>query len=183
MTAFDLIAIAVIGLSTVLAFWRGFVRVAMSLIAWVAAVVLAIHYSSFVGGMLPEFGGSSAARYVAAFALILAGVLILGTLIGWLLAKLIRAIGLGFLDRILGALLGMARGALIVVVGVLIAGLTILPRQDWWQNSLFAPTFIAAALSLRPWLPQAMGARLDYRPAERVPVKPAQRAGVNAFEA
>ena len=178
MTAFDVIAIAVVGLSTVLAFWRGFVRVVMSLVAWVAAVVLAIHYSSSIGDMLPEFGGTPTARYIAAFALILVGILILGTLIGWLLTRMIRAIGLGFLDRILGALLGMARGVLIVVIGVLIAGLTVLPRQDWWQNSLFAPTFVTLALSLRPWLPQAMGARLDYGPAERARTKPAKHAAV-----
>ena len=176
MTAFDLMAIGVVGVSTVLAFWRGFVRVAMSLVAWVAAVILAIHYSSAVGEMLPEFGGSPAAGYIVAFALILVGILVVGTLMGWLLAKLIRAIGLGFLDRILGALLGMARGVLIVVIAVLIAGLTVLPRQDWWQNSLFAPTFVTLASSLRPWLPQAMAARLDYRPAERAPTKPAHHA-------
>jgi len=178
VTAFDVMTIAVVGLSTALAFWRGFVRVVMSLVAWVAAVVLAIHYSSSIAEMLPEFGGSPTARYIAAFALILVGILVLGTLIGWLLARMIRAIGLGFLDRILGALLGMARGVLIVVIGVLIAGLTVLPRQDWWQNSLFAPTFVTLALSLRPWLPQAMRARLDYRPAERTRTKPVKQAAV-----
>jgi membrane protein required for colicin V production len=178
VTAFDMMVIAVVGLSTVLAFWRGFVRVVMSLVAWVAAVVLAIHYSSSVGEMLPEFGGSPAARYIAAFALILVGILVLGTLIGWLLARMIRAIGLGFLDRILGALLGVARGVLIVVIGVLIAGLTVLPRQNWWQNSLFAPAFVTLALSLRPWLPQAMAARLDYGPGERARAKPAKHAAV-----
>ncbi|TMH02396.1 MAG: CvpA family protein [Betaproteobacteria bacterium] len=117
-----MMTIAVVGLSTALAFWRGFVRVVMSLVAWVAAVVLAIHYSSSIAEMLPEFGGSPTARYIAAFALILVGILVLGTLIGWLLARMIRAIGLGFLDRILGALLGMARGVLIVVIAVLISG-------------------------------------------------------------
>ena len=72
----------------------------------------------------------------------------------------------------------MARGVLIVVIGVLIAGFTVLPRQDWWQNSLFAPTFVTLALSLRPWLPQAMRARLDYRPAERIRTKPVKQAAV-----
>src|SRR5437870_9083895 len=145
VTAFDLMVIGVVGLSTVFAFWRGFVRVAVSLAAWVVAVVAAVHYSSAVGGMLPEFGDSPIARYIAAFALILVGVLILGALAGWVLARLIRAIGLGFVDRIFGALLGIARGVLIVVIGVLLVGLTTLPRQDWWQNSLFAPSLVNLA--------------------------------------
>ncbi len=178
MTAFDLMVIGVVGLSTVFAFWRGFVRVAVSLAAWVVAVVAALHYSSAVGAMLPEFGGSAVARSIAAFALILVGVLILGALAGWTLARLIRAIGLGFIDRIFGALLGIARGALIVVIGVLLAGLTALPRQDWWQNSLFAPSLVTLALTLRPWLPQVWSERLDFGPAGQPQVKPVKKATV-----
>jgi hypothetical protein len=41
---------------------------------------------------------------------------------------------------------------------------------------LFAPTFVTLASSLRPWLPQAMAGRLDFRPAERTPIKPAHHA-------
>lgn len=178
MTAFDFLVIGVVGLSTVFAFWRGFVRVAVSLIAWVVAVVAALYYSSAVGAMLPQFGGGPTARYVEGFALILVGVLIVGALAGWVLARLIRAIGLGFIDRILGALLGIARGVLIVVVGVLLAGLTTLPRQDWWQNSLFAPSAVNLALSLRPWLPKAWSERLDFTPGERPQSKPVKKAAL-----
>ena len=73
-----------------------------------------------------------------------------------------RAIGLGFVDRLLGAVFGVARGVLIVVIGVLVAGLTTLPQQEWWQNAMFAPPLVAAALSLRPWLPQAWAEQLDF---------------------
>ena len=96
-------------------------------------------------------------RYIAAFVLIVVVVLLVGALLGWLLSRLVRAVGLGFVDRTLGAVLGVARGLLIVVIGVLIAGLTTFPQQDWWHNAMFAPPLVDAALSLRPWLPQAMG--------------------------
>jgi membrane protein required for colicin V production len=74
---------------------------------------------------------------------------------------------------------GVARGVLIVVIAVLLAGLTTLPRQEWWQNALFAPPLVIAALSLRPWLPQALAQRLDYGPGGTKPVRPG-RPGVQA---
>ena len=175
MTAFDFIVIGVVVLSTLLAFMRGFMRVVVSLAALVVAAIAAIHFSAPVGMMLPEFGATPAARYITAFALIAIAVLIVGALIGWVLFRLVRAIGLGFLDRLLGAVVGLARGVLIAVLGVLVAGLTSLPRQDWWQNAAFAPPLVAAALSLRPWLPQPWAERLDYgkseRPAPRAPAR------------
>lgn len=162
MTAFDFIVVAVIFLSLVFGFWRGFVRVVIALAAWVVGVIAALRFSALVGPMLPEFGETPATRYVIAFALILVAVLILGALLGWAMARLVRAIGLGFVDRTLGAVVGVARGAVIVIIGVLFAGLTAFPHQDWWQRSVLAPPLVTAALSLRPWLPKPFAERLDY---------------------
>ena len=176
MTAFDLMVVGVVGLSTVFAFWRGFVRVTASLAAWVIAVLAALRFSDLVGTLLPDLGETEGTRYVLAFALILVGVLIVGALVGFVLSRLVSAVGLRFLDRLLGAVLGFARGILIAVVVVLCAGLTTLPKKDWWQNALTSPTLTMAALSLRPWLPKAWADRLDYGPGERRPAKPVVRA-------
>jgi len=179
MTAFDLIVIGIVGLSMVLAFWRGLIRVVISLVALVAAVLAAIQFSPLVADMLPVMSSSPTSRYLAAFALIFIAVVVIGALLGWALSRAIRAIGLGFVDRLLGAIFGVARGVLIVVIVVLLAGLTTLPRQEWWQNALFAPPLVIAALSLRPWLPQSLAQRLDYGPGGAKPVRPA-RAGAQA---
>ena len=172
MTAFDLVVIGVIGLSALLAFVRGFVRVVVSLAALIVAMLAAIHFSQPVGAALPEFGEGPAGRYVAAFALIAIAVLIAGAVLGWLLSRLVHAVGLGFLDRLLGAVVGVARGVLFVVLAVLFAGLTDLPRRDWWQNAYLAPPLVSAALSLRPWLPKAWAERLDYGKAGRPKAAP-----------
>ena len=174
MTAFDLIVIGIVGLSTVFAFWRGLIRVVMSLVALVAAVLGAIQFSPAVANMLPALSDNPVTRYLAAFVLIFIVVVIVGSLLGWALSRAIRAIGLGFVDRLLGAVFGVARGVLIVVIAVLLAGLTTLPRQQWWQNALFAPPLVIAALSLRPWLPQALAQRLDYGPGDVRPARPAK---------
>jgi len=181
MTVFDLIVIGIVGLSTIIAFLRGFVRVVMSLVALVAGVLAAIQFSPAVADMLPTLGDNPVTRYLAAFALIFIVVVLVGSLLGWVLSRAIRAIGLGFVDRLLGAVFGVARGVLIVVIAVLLAGLTTLPRQEWWQNALLAPPLVIAALSLRPWLPLALAKRLDYGPGDAKPGRPA-KTGVHVNE-
>lgn len=177
MTAFDFIVIGIIGLSTLFAFARGFVRVVISLAAWIVALVAAFQYADTLVAWLPALGGAPRVRYIAAFVLIVVVVLLVGALLGWLLSRLVRAVGLGFVDRTLGAVLGLARGLLIVVIGVLIAGLTTLPQQEWWRNAMFAPALVDAALSLRPWLPQGWAEQLAFPRSERKPAKSAVQAG------
>lgn len=178
MTGFDFIVVGIVLLSVLFGFAAGFFRVVVSFAAWVFAIILAIHMSPVVGRYLPEIGGSPTARYLLAFAIIVVVVLIAGALLGWALYRLARAVGLGFLDRLLGGVAGAARGALIVVMGVLVAGMTSLPREDWWQNALLSPPFVAAALSLRPWLPQVWAEHLDYSKSPPPGSKPAARIGV-----
>lgn len=171
MTAFDFAVIVIVGLSTVFAFWQGLVRMIASLAAWVIGIVAAIRMSSVVGSLLPDFGESGAVRYAIAFVLILSIVLLVGALVGLLVSRLAHAVGLGFADRLLGAIAGIARGILVALLLVLVAGVTALPRTDWWQNALWSPAFVAGALSLRPWLPKLWADNLDYGHRERPPAK------------
>jgi membrane protein required for colicin V production len=57
---------------------------------------------------------------------------------------------------------GTARGALIVLVIALLAGLTSAPRQAFWRDSVCGAPLRAAALALRPWLPATLAERLRY---------------------
>lgn len=171
MTAFDFVVVAIVVLSTLLAFWQGFIRMLASLAAWVVGFLAAIHFSGMVGALLPDFGESPAIRYIVAFAIILIVVLILGALLGALVSHLVQSVGLGFVDRTLGAIAGVARGVVLAVLLVLAAGLTTLPKSDWWQNAFTSPALVAGALSLRPWLPKAWADRLDYGRRERRPAK------------
>ena len=176
MTGFDVGVLAVLALSTVLAFVRGIVREAIALASWVIAFVLVFAYGDRVTALLPQFEAAPAARPVLAYALIFGIVLVAGALAALALAKAIRAIGLGFVDRFLGAVFGAARGIALALLFVLVAGLTALPRQDWWQNALLAPALATAALALRPWLPAAWAERLDYSRAGRRPARPGAAA-------
>ncbi len=88
--------------------------------------------------------------------------------------RLIHAAGLGFVDRFLGSIFGVLRGVLLILAFVFVAGLTALPRADWWQNSALAPPFVVAVLALKPWLPDRLAERLDYSRGG-APAAPAQK--------
>ncbi len=162
VTAFDWTIIGVVALSALLAFARGVTRELIALAAWVIGIVAAIALTPIVGAMLPEFGGPEALRYLLAFIVILIAALVIGALIAWPLSSLIRKAGLGFVDRFLGALFGVVRGFVLVLAFALVAGVTALPRYDWWQNAALSPALVAAALSTRPWLPREWAGALDY---------------------
>jgi len=176
MNGFDWTVIGVVGLSILLAFFRGVSRELIALVSWVAGFVAAVTLSPLLGGILPEIGGKPVLRYLVAFAVILIGCLVLGALVAWPVSSVIRKSGLGFVDRFLGGVFGVARGVLVVLAFTLVAGLTDLPRLVWWQNSALAPSLAAAALSLKPRLPSEWSGRLDYsREGRTLPRAPADR--------
>jgi membrane protein required for colicin V production len=170
--AFDLSVVAIIALSLVLAGFRGFVRSAISLVAWLIALVLALRFGPAVAAALAGLQLPAPAPQVIGFALVFLGIIIVGALAGSALAKLLHAVGLGVVDRVLGGLFGFGRGLLLVLAGVLVAGLTSVPRQDWWQNSILAPRFAEAVLSLGHYLPAGWVDHLDYSAAGRKPAAP-----------
>jgi len=173
MSALDWIVVAVLALSVVLAFFRGVVRELIALSAWVLGFIAAVAFTPALAAKLPDLGGGAAVPYVLAFIVIIIAALLLGSLIAWPLAKAIRVAGLGFVDRFLGGAFGLARGVLLVLALVLVAGLTSLPRTDWWHNSALAPALAAGALSLKRWLPAAWAEQLDYSRDGRTPVRKA----------
>jgi membrane protein required for colicin V production len=174
MTTFDVMVLAILGFSTLFAFVRGVIRELIALVAWVIGILAAVTFTPVVAEWLPATFATPAIRHVTAFAIILIAALLAGALLAWPLVKVVRAAGLGFVDRFLGAIFGLARGALIVVAFVLIAGLTELPRSAWWQDSVLAAPLVAAALVTATHLPTSWTAMLDYSRTGR-PRAPGER--------
>jgi len=181
MTALDLIVLAMIALSVVFAYFRGVVREVVALAAWIVGLVAAFRYMDAVATIFSGLDVTPAVRHVLAFVLILVLFMIAGALVAWVLRSAVRAVGLGFVDRFLGALFGVARGALIAVLFALIAGVTTLPRHDWWQNSLVGPVLADSALALRPYLPREWAERLDFSATGKARAPTAQSASVRPY--
>lgn len=163
MTAFDYAVLAIVAASILLGAWRGLVSEVLALAAWVVALLAG---RALAPEMVPVFGEwlqEPALQYVVAFVAIVVAVLVAVALLRLALSKLLRAIGLGPLDRFLGAVFGIARGVLVVLLCVLIGGLTTLPQQAWWRQAWLAPPLETAVLAAKPWLPSAVAKRIRYR--------------------
>ena len=61
-----------------------------------------------------------------------------------------------------GMLFGLARGGLIVLVLVLLAGLTTLPRDPIWRNAMLSSPLESLALYVKAWLPGELSRRIKY---------------------
>jgi membrane protein required for colicin V production len=162
MTWLDYAVIGVFAASLLIGAWRGLVREVLSILGWVIAFLAANLLAGPLGPLMPQAIPSPELRVAAAFVAIFMVSLIVTTLLGLLLSKIVKAVGLGGLDRMLGALFGAARGLLIVLAFALVAGLTSAPRQSFWKDSTSGPLLVQAALMLKPILPQTFSERLRY---------------------
>ena len=177
MTTFDWIALCIVALSALFAYFRGVIRELVALAAWIGGLVFAVAFTPTLAEALPDVMGEPAVRYVIAFALIVIAALVLGALIAWPLSGIVHAVGLGFVDRFVGSLFGLARGVVLMLAFVFVAGLTPLPRTAWWQHAALVPPLVAGVYALRPHLPAAIAGRLDYSPHGAAPnARPPQHA-------
>lgn len=162
MTWIDYAALGVTLISVVWGAWRGLVREVISLGGWVMAFLAANLLAGPLGEALPDSIARPELRVLLAFVGIFVLTLAVSTLVGVLLARLLKAAGLDGLDRTLGALFGVARALLILLALALLAGLTRLPGDPAWTQSVTGPLLAQAAMAAKPWLPPALTSRLRY---------------------
>lgn len=163
MTLFDYCVLAVIALSLLLGIARGVVSEILALAAWVVAFLAARLWAQPVGERLLAELSDPVWRPLAGFVAVFVAVLVSFALLRRLIALLLKATGLRPLDRMLGALFGILRGAAILLVLVVLAGLTPLPQQPWWRQAMFAAPLETEVLMVKPWLPPELAKRIHYR--------------------
>ena len=162
MTIFDYVVLGIFFISIVLSIVRGLVREVLSIAGWVIAFIAASTFVyDFEPYLPPEIGGASL-RIIASFILIFIAALIISVLITMLLNALIKNVGLGFIDRTLGAFFGFARALIIVAVLVLIAGLTPLPQQSLWRQAVLSEPLEEVVKYALTWLPVDLSKHISY---------------------
>ena len=163
MTVFDYAVILTIGLSVVLSVIRGAVREVLALTAWVLAFLAAQFYTVEIAALLPDNLSNPSLRLMTGFALVFLTVLVVMSLIAILSSKLVKASGLSVADRTLGAVFGLARGYLMVLILVLLGGLTSLPKQPMWKDALFSSQLESVVIYVKTWLPEGLSKRINYQ--------------------
>ena len=160
MTGFDFAVMAILLVSLLLGLWRGLVYEALSLAGWPVAFVLSRLLAGEIAPMLPLM--QEAARIALAYAVVFIAALVAWAVLVRLFAKLVRALGLGWLDRALGGLFGALRGVLVVLVLVWLAGLTAIPEQPFWRAAQTSKVAEDIALLAKAWLPDSIAQRIRY---------------------
>ncbi len=158
MNAVDLGVLGVIVLSAVFAFARGFVREALSIVAWVAAALLTLYGFNHVYELVLRFVTTPLlANLVAGVGLFVVSLIVLTIMTGYV-ARLVHSTSLSPIDRTLGLVFGLARGAALVSLAYLVLDVS-LPQNDrpgWIRQAKSEPFLAQGAEMLRSVLPQSL---------------------------
>lgn len=162
MTVFDYVVIAILGLSILLSVVRGLVREVLALLAWVVAFVAANFFAGPLAALLPSGIANVEVRLLIGFGVAFVVVLLSMSLLALSASRLVKNVGLGVEDRVLGGVFGLARGMLVIMVLVLLAGLTSLPKQPVWRQALLSKPLESFAGRVKVWLPGGLSQRITY---------------------
>jgi membrane protein required for colicin V production len=152
-TGFDWFLVIVVTVSALLAFRRGMIRVLFSLAGWVVGLVVAswnyLRLAAWLHGVISNRRAAEAVAFLA----VLMAVAIGFSIAAGMLRRAVKAIGLGFMDRLLGAGIGVLRGALLGVVAMM-AMLAFNPGSTWIRRSVLAPYFLTGVHAVSFVVPQ-----------------------------
>src|SRR5579863_4337388 len=108
---------------------KGFSREIIGLVSALLALVLGMWFYGLAGSFLMPYVSSARVADLLGFLLIVSAVLLAGGLLGWIVNRFLRTVGLSFFDRLLGAGFGFARG-LLITIALLTAWMAFGPEVD-----------------------------------------------------
>jgi len=157
-----MLIVGIILLSALISLVRGFVREAFSLAVWILAFWVSWSFFRDLEVPLQAWIGSPTVRLGIAFAALMIATLTVGGLVNYLIIQLVERTGMSGTDRLIGMIFGAARGVLLVAILVLLAGLTSLPKEDWWLESNLVGYFQELSFWLRDLLPPEFADHFRY---------------------
>ncbi len=126
-TVIDGVSVFVLAVSGLLAYSRGFLREVLSIIGWVVAAIAAFMFAADVEPLMREIpvvgeviGNNCELGIIVAAALVFIAALVVASIFTPLISGLVQNSALGSLDQGLGFLFGLARGALLIVVALIV---------------------------------------------------------------
>ncbi len=159
MSLVDLVIFAVLAVSVISAFVKGFFVEVFSLVGVIVGLFLAAaNYATFAPWIERVVENHEVANLIA-FVVIALLVMVAAGLLGRVFRRLLRGVGLGIVDRLLGAAFGLVKGVVVVTL-VLMAIVAFLPRQAWLDRSRLAPVFLTAAQGGSHVVPVLLGEKI-----------------------
>ncbi len=126
-TLIDGIVAAVIILSAILAYSRGFVRESLAILGWIGAAVLAFVFAGAMRPLIAQIpyvdkiiADNCELGMIAGFAVVFALALVVFSILTPLFSSVVQRSALGGVDQGMGFLFGVARGVLLVVIAFIV---------------------------------------------------------------
>lgn len=161
MTVFDLIIVVLLVLFTSIGALRGMLREFLSLSVWVLAIGSGWFFADAVGTWFDMLADVELRRLLGFLSIVLVMLTVL-SIIALVIRKLVPRPDPGLTDRGLGATLGALRGTGVVLVMVLLAGLTSMPKHEDWRGSFLISVFQPFASVMLQWLPASVARQFRY---------------------
>ncbi|HUN75028.1 MAG TPA: CvpA family protein [Steroidobacteraceae bacterium] len=139
MILVDYLIIALVVISAVVGLVRGLLREVIALITWIAALLIAWHFSAVLEPYLGTMLSGPQVRSWVARTILLIAVLLVGAGVGAIIVHLVRLSIFSGMDRLLGFVFGLLRGLVVLGILVLLCQMVRLDREGWWHHSLLIP--------------------------------------------
>ncbi len=158
MTIIDLVVLAVLAISALLAFSRGFIREALSIGSWVGAILAALWFHEPVAALLEPYIGQEFIRLLAGGLAVMVGTLVVLSFLTHAIAQAVQDSQLSFIDRSVGIVFGLVRGAALVSLAYLVISMLWPEREhpDWLTEARSLPLMKAGAHALGELLPDSL---------------------------
>src|SRR5210317_463928 len=171
MPIIDILIAAAILVSVVVGIFRGFVKEAISIAALLVAIWAALYFGPEAGDIAENWFKSEELQMWFGRVLVFLVILSLGGLLGWGISKLVRLSVLSGMDRLLGAVFGVARGILLVAVAIIGAQFAGFDNDNWWLKSNFIPHFEVVADWIKIIAPEGLDLITPDEQAEELPIE------------
>src|SRR5262245_20277129 len=159
ITTVDLVVIAVILISAVVALWRGLVRETFTIFEWVASAYLGLRLAPLFQPMLSSVITTSWLAWIAAFIAVFLMVFVPLSILSHRFAEIVKRSEIGAIDRALGFVFGIGRG--LVIVGLAyIAYASLVPLENhspMLTNARLFPLIRNSSEVLLSLLPETAG--------------------------
>ena len=171
MPIIDILIAAAILVSVVVGIFRGFVKEAISIAALLVAIWAALYFGPEAGDISENWFKSEELQMWFGRVLVFLVILSLGGLLGWGISKLVRLSVLSGMDRLLGAVFGVARGILLVAVAIIGGQFAGFDNDNWWLQSKLIPHFEVVADWIKIMAPEGLDLITPDQQAEELPIE------------
>lgn len=137
----DWVILGALAMSLIFGFSRGFVREVISLVGWVLAIVVARWFNEPVATWLAQWVGTPSVRLLMSYGLLFLGTLLACSLFAQALSLVVRSGGLSLTDRVLGGLFGVVRGALLVLIALMLLA-PFVKKDVWFREAQLPKAFL-----------------------------------------